>query len=100
MNPEPDEESELVFPDDPDPIEPWPIPAIVSIHTENATGWSSPYEPVYLEEHPSGDIFERVKNDLKANHGVGHRADVRVYESGRYDLWNVREIPESKEVAR
>ena len=95
MSPTPDDGSELVFPDNPDPVDPYPIPCIITVESEYLTGYNSPVSMMYLEEHPSGDIFEQIRNDLRANHGVGYRADVHVYESGGYDLSNVREVGDS-----
>lgn len=73
---------------------PYPIEGTVRIEKENVTGWSMEEPHEYLTEHESGDVAERIRNDVKANHGIGYEADFKAYESGRYEIVEVREIEE------
>lgn len=71
---------------------PYPIEGSIEIESDAVTSWSLPCVQEWMSEHESGDIAAQIRNDMRANHGVGYKAEFIVYRNGRYDLLEVEEI--------
>lgn len=73
---------------------PYPIEGSIETKSDTLINWSLPCEQEWLSEHESGDISWQIRNDVRANHGTGYRAEFIVYASGRYELTQVTGVEE------
>lgn len=75
---------------------PYPIEGTVKTRSKTVTGYDLPCDSTWLHQHESGDLLDQVKNDVRVKHGVGVAADVIVYESGRHEILETRELDEDE----
>lgn len=58
---------------------PYPITGTVAVRGGGkSTSWKIGEDTVWLSEHEAGDVAEQIVNDLRANHGDGTQAQIRV----------------------